>query len=170
MKMSSLSGSRVLDAPPLPGDPNGRFPRTGRQWPVQSPTMTAAPSASPTNESEALDNLVSPVPEIPVEIVSDDEMALLDAALALASSRVSLSSSSSPIVQKNVRSVRSMSILAKRRLSGFSAPDIEDSSYSVAKKNRAPPSLFHRFRKKKGLSVTDITATVSSISLILTRN
>lgn len=127
----------------------------------------------PTSESGALDNLVSSVPEIPVEIVSDDEMALLDAALALASSRVSLSSSSSPIVQQNVRSVRSvrsMSILAKRRLSGCSAPDIEDSSDSVVNKNRAPPSLFQRFRKKKGLSVTDITATVSSISLILTRN
>ncbi|PKI62584.1 hypothetical protein CRG98_017006 [Punica granatum] len=121
--------------------------------------MAAAPSGPPTDSpvhDPDLDNLVSLVADIPVEIVSDDEMALLETALALASSRASLSSSSSLLFQRNVRSISS---LPKRRLSGCSVPDIEDSSDSVAKKSRAPPSLFHRFRKKKGLSVTDITAT-----------
>uniref|UniRef100_A0A5B7AUI1 Exonuclease V n=2 Tax=Davidia involucrata TaxID=16924 RepID=A0A5B7AUI1_DAVIN len=122
------------------------------------------------------------VPQIPIEIVSEEEMALIEAALAAA--RSSLSSSSSPAIsavsssssslfsslsstqfQRNARSIQSITLLSKRRFSGCttsSVGDIEDLGAgfrSPQKRNRVTESLLHRFRRKRGLSVTDITAT-----------
>ncbi|KAK4764729.1 hypothetical protein SAY86_025819 [Trapa natans] len=97
-------------------------------------------------------------------------MALLDAVLPLASSRLSFPSLSFVLVQKNVRFIRPSLIMSNRRLSGASASDIEESDDGNWEKNRAPRSLFHRFRKKKGLSVADITATVRSIPLTFAVN
>ncbi|XP_048325081.2 exonuclease V, chloroplastic isoform X2 [Ziziphus jujuba] len=104
------------------------------------------------------------LPEIPIDVVSEEEMALLEAALA--SARSSFPSSVVPAIHSshihsNVRSIHSITVLAKRRFSGLSEPDIEDSANfaNTQKKNGVTDSFFLRFRKKKGLSVTDITAT-----------
>lgn len=103
-------------------------------------------------------------PEIPIEIISEEEMALLEAALASARSQ---SCSAIPVLRSshfptNVRSINSVNILSKRELSGFTDRDIEDSGdfISTQKKIRVSESFFQRFRRKKGLSVTDITSTV----------
>ncbi|KAG9454333.1 hypothetical protein H6P81_007237 [Aristolochia fimbriata] len=94
--------------------------------------------------------------EIPTEIVSEAEMALIEAALAAAvrsSAPAALSSSSSPIRR---------SFPSGRVLSGCSssqaARDIEDLSLPAPKRAKAAESLFKRFRKRRGLMVTDITA------------
>ncbi|XP_044482623.1 exonuclease V, chloroplastic isoform X2 [Mangifera indica] len=115
------------------------------------------PSASNIN------NII--VPEISVEFVSDEEMAIIDAALAatrcsLTSSKISSICSPSQL-QRNARSLRSITLLSKRRFSGCSAPDIEDSGdLGLSKKrNEVPESFLERFRKARSLSVTDITGT-----------
>ena len=128
---------------------------------------------------------------IPIEIVSEEEMALIEAAFALASSSSARSSSlsaaircsslsppSSPHFHTNALSIKSITLLSKRRLSTSTStssgngigsgsgtgthPDIEDSPKLVTahKKTRVPDSFLHRFRRKRGLSVTDLTATV----------
>ncbi|KAI8573731.1 hypothetical protein RHMOL_Rhmol01G0299000 [Rhododendron molle] len=96
-------------------------------------------------------------PEIPIEIVSDEEMALIEAALAAAGSSQ---------LRKNARSIQSISLLAKRRLSTGEQPssaggDIEDAGGGCGsrKRSRVFESLLHRYRRKRGLSVTDITST-----------
>ncbi|KAF8395226.1 hypothetical protein HHK36_019168 [Tetracentron sinense] len=120
------------------------------------------------------------IPEIPVEIVSEEEMAFIEAALAAtrfsmysstipvasSSSRSSIFSSvSSSQFQRNARSVESISLRFKRRLSGCSETravgDIEDSGdlMGTQKKIKVSKSLLQRFRKKRGLSVTDITSS-----------
>ncbi|KAB1228021.1 Exonuclease V, chloroplastic [Morella rubra] len=99
-------------------------------------------------------------PEIPIEFVSEDEMALIDFALAAACS--SIPPIRSPFTfQRHARSIQSISVLAKRSLSGLTVLDIEDSGdlASTHKKSKAAETFFNRFRKKKGLAVTDITAT-----------
>jgi exonuclease V len=81
-------------------------------------------------------------PELEVEIVSDDEMAIIEAALAAAAARPLLSSAVA-------RGAATFSCAAYS-----TAGDIEDS---------APPlrrSLLSRFRERRALAVTDITATV----------
>lgn len=119
------------------------------------------------------------VPEIPVEIVTDEEMALIEAALTATRSSLSSStipaisftaaassSSFSPLLHRNARSIGSIARLSKRRLSDCTDTrpirDIEDSGElrSTQKKIGVGESLLHRFRRKKGLSVTDITGTV----------
>ncbi|KAF5751527.1 hypothetical protein HS088_TW02G00541 [Tripterygium wilfordii] len=104
-------------------------------------------------------------PTIPIEIVSEEEMALLEAALAATRSSFSspaISSICSPSrssqFQRNARSVHSITLLSKRRLSYCSQSDIEDFG-GTQKRNRVPESLLQRFRKNRGLNVTDITAT-----------
>ncbi|GLU19028.1 hypothetical protein SLE2022_352980 [Rubroshorea leprosula] len=113
------------------------------------------------------------VPEIPIEIVSEEEMAFIDAALA--ATRSSFSSSSIPSIcsssrssfpsssqfQSNVRSIHSITLLSKRGVSGCSEPDIEDSGNlsGAQKRNRLQESFLSRFRSKSGLMVTDFTAT-----------
>ena len=119
--------------------------------------------SSPINHNNLNDNNGSSrgVPEIPIEIVSDKEMAILEAALAMASAGSSLSSSSHSLFHRNVRSVHSITALSKR---GFPAsPDMEDFG-ATRKKTHFPDSFLLRFRKKKSLSVTDFTSTVISFS------
>lgn len=89
-------------------------------------------------------------------------MSLIEAAFSSAAA-------ASPSVQfdRNVRSIRSIAILSKRRLSGCTElrnSDIEDSgrvigSNSPNRKSRVLESFLHRFRRRRGLSVTDITST-----------
>ncbi|KAB1227014.1 Exonuclease V, chloroplastic [Morella rubra] len=62
-------------------------------------------------------------PEIPIEFVSEDEMALIDFALAAACS--SIPPIRSPFTfQRHARSIQSISVLAKRSLSGLTVPDL----------------------------------------------
>ncbi|XP_057454293.1 exonuclease V, chloroplastic-like [Lotus japonicus] len=119
-------------------------------------------------------------PHIPIEIITDDEMALIEAAFAFASASarsafrsstpppppppLSPPSSSSPLFRSNALSIKSITVLSKRSFShatgsGTSThhPDIEDSSPKL--KTLLPDSFLHRFRKNRGLSVTDITST-----------
>jgi exonuclease V len=113
---------------------------------------------------------------IPIEIVSDEEMAFIEAAYASISSSVlsrSLSSStltpsSSPrlLHQNNVFSINSITLLSKRNLSSCdasgAAADIEDTLQFInsKKKPNISDSFLRRFRNKRALSVTDLTSTV----------
>ncbi|KAG6619850.1 hypothetical protein I3843_13G093400 [Carya illinoinensis] len=113
--------------------------------------MTGSPSELPLNHT---------VPDIPTEIVSEEEMALIEAAFVAA--RSSIPSIRSPYdFHRNARSIQSITALSKRSFSGRTEIDIEDSGdfASTLKKIKANESFLHRFRSKKGLSVTDITAT-----------
>ena len=97
---------------------------------------------------------------IPIKIISDDEMALIEAAFAFASTRScsairSSSSSSKSPLHNNALSI---TIASKRRLS--SGSDIEDLP-TRKKKHPLPDSFLHRFRNKRALSITDLTSTVS---------
>lgn len=94
---------------------------------------------------------------IPIEIISDDEMALIEAAFAFASTRTfsSLRSSSSSKLPLCTNAL-SITPLSKRKLSS----DIEDLP-TCKKKHTLSDSFLHRFRNKRGLSVTDLTSTVS---------
>ncbi|KAK2433983.1 exonuclease V, chloroplastic [Trifolium repens] len=112
---------------------------------------------------------------IPIEIVSDEEMAFIEAAYASISSSVlsrSLSSStltpsSSPrlLHQNNVFSINSITLLSKRKLSSCdasgAAADIEDTLQFInsQKKPNISDSFLRRFRNKRALSVTDLTST-----------
>ncbi|KAL8151053.1 hypothetical protein V2J09_020861 [Rumex salicifolius] len=110
-------------------------------------------------------------PEIPVEIISDEEMAIIEAAfMAARPSIVACSSSSFSLlpsrIQRSPGSVGSLSVMSKRgypSLAGEpdSVPDIEDSGQKarspVRKKSRASQSLLDRFRRKGRLFVTDFT-------------
>ncbi|XP_061359047.1 exonuclease V, chloroplastic-like [Gastrolobium bilobum] len=129
-------------------------------------------SSSLSSSSSSYPNL-----NIPIEIVTDEEMSLIEAAFALASTRSSSLSSfpfssstqsqlSSPHFQTNVLSIKSITVLSKRKLLGGNDshthhPDIEDSPKLVTphKKTTVPDSFLHRFRRKRGLSVTDLTST-----------
>ncbi|KAL1208600.1 Exonuclease V [Cardamine amara subsp. amara] len=88
------------------------------------------------------------LPEIPIEIVSEEEMAILDAALAATRSIFpSVIRSSSPsriLAGGSPKTIRSITLFSKRKLSGCS--DIED-------------TYLHRFRKNQALGVTDLTGT-----------
>ncbi|CAK9143215.1 unnamed protein product [Ilex paraguariensis] len=147
-------------------------------------SLTHSPH-SPTDEETATTsstiNYQTVLPQIPIEIVSEEEMALIEAALAATRSSLasascsainSAASSSSSIFcssiqfQGNARSIRSISLLSKRRLSGCtetgSGGDIEDLGDGfnlTSKRNKPTESLLHRFRRRRGLSVTDITST-----------
>ncbi|XP_030546072.1 exonuclease V, chloroplastic [Rhodamnia argentea] len=109
----------------------------------------------------------TPPEEIPIEIVSDDEMALLENALAAAAgARVSLAGKAlfPPGFHRNVRSIKTISALSKRRPSGGSETDFEDfvnchGGSTEKDGNGEARSFLDRFRRKKGLSVTDITST-----------
>lgn len=119
---------------------------------------------SPAESTQSQDvNNVIVIPEIPIEIVSEEEMALIDAALAAnrcCSSSSSLSFAASHL-QRNARSIRSISFLSKRSFSGRTESDIEDLGHlgMTQKRNIIAKSLLDRFRKKRALSVTDMTDT-----------
>lgn len=124
---------------------------------------TESLSELPLNKSNNTKRVSSEIP-IEIEIVSEEEMALLEAALALASVPANASAICSPLrsFHGKARSIQSITVLSKRSFSGHTEPDIEDSGNfaSTQKKNKNNESFLHRFRKKKGLSVTDITSTV----------
>ncbi|KAK4606176.1 hypothetical protein RGQ29_000443 [Quercus rubra] len=124
---------------------------------------TESLSELPLNKSNNTKSVSSEIP-IEIEIVSEEEMALLEAALALASVPANASAICSPLrsFHGKARSIQSITVLSKRSFSGHTEPDIEDSGNfaSTQKKNKNNESFLHRFRKKKGLSVTDITSTV----------
>ena len=129
--------------------------------PTQSPQTTISSSSS-TNVP----------PQIPIEIVTEEEMALIEAAFASARTSLSTSLSTTARFRRNARSIQSITLLSKRGLSGSvetsSVGDIEDSvgvCRNAQKRNRVNESLLHRFRRKRGLSVTDITSTVMFLSL-----
>ncbi|XP_073143540.1 exonuclease V, chloroplastic [Henckelia pumila] len=100
--------------------------------------------------------------KFPVEIITDEEMSLIEAALSSAAA-----APPSILFDRNYRSITSITRLAKRRLSGCTElgnSDIEDSgrvvgSNSPKSKSRVLESFLHRFRRRRGLSVTDITST-----------
>lgn len=104
---------------------------------------------------------------IPIEIVSDEEMAFIEAAYASVSSSSSSSilsrCSSSPtrLLQNNAFSnIKSITLVSKPRLSSSCAGDIEDTVVnSSQKKPNISDSFLRRFRKKRALSVTDLTST-----------
>ncbi|KDP44101.1 hypothetical protein JCGZ_05568 [Jatropha curcas] len=132
--------------------------------------MTESPPNSLSQGAKDVATTSISIPQIPVEIVSEEEMAIIEAALAATRSCLSSSaipaicspSRSSSFFQNNVRSIRSITSLSKKRFpGGCSDSDIEDLNgfNNTQKKNRVAESLFHRFRKKTGLSVTDITST-----------
>ncbi|XAR60472.1 hypothetical protein NMG60_11033871 [Bertholletia excelsa] len=116
------------------------------------------PQPSPSLNDATKDN-GSP---IPIDIVSEEEMALIESALASAvpsSSSSFLFSSLSPTwFQRNARSIRSITVLSKRPFSTETGPlgDIEDFG-GTQKRNRLTESFLHRFRRNTGLFVTDIT-------------
>lgn len=108
---------------------------------------------------------------IPIEIVTDEEMAFIEAAYASVSPSLFIRSSSSStpsssphrLLHTNAISINSITLLSKRRLSSSSS-DIEDTLNFVnaTKKPSLTDSLLRRFRRKRALSVTDLTSTVSS--------
>ncbi|XP_070018688.1 exonuclease V, chloroplastic-like isoform X1 [Nicotiana tabacum] len=142
------------------------MPRLG----TNSSKMTESQSPShfpPPEEEEPTQNQNTPF-HVPVEIISDEEMALIEAAFAATRALVSSPprASSSAHFRENVRSIKSITLLSKRSISSCSQSDpfvidVEDSGRltSSQKRNRVVDSLLHRFRRKRGLSVTDITAT-----------
>lgn len=129
---------------------------------VESPETAESPTQSPHNTSN-INSQMQTVVEIPTEIVSEEEMALIEAAFAIATTRSYPSLSTQ--FQRNARSIRSISMLSKRRLltEARSVDDIEDFGGDfrrTQKRNRVNESLLYRFRRKRGLFVTDITASV----------
>lgn len=124
-------------------------------------------SGSHADSTQSQDvNSVNVTPDIPIEIVSEEEMALIDAALAAPrccspSSSSSLSFASQ--LQRNARFIHSISFLSKRSFSGRTESDIEDLGHlgMSQKRNIIAKSLLDRFRKNRALSVTDVTDTVS---------
>ncbi|KAF3453992.1 hypothetical protein FNV43_RR04435 [Rhamnella rubrinervis] len=129
--------------------------------------MTETPSKS-VSESRIIANNEnshhSSLPKIPIDIVSEEEMGLLEAALTSAGSSCT-SSVIDPAIrsthfQSNVRSIQSITVLSKRGISRLAGADIEDSGDFRSTQKKIPlPDWFFLFRKKKGLSVTDITHT-----------
>lgn len=132
---------------------------------TQRSKMNMESSESPTHSLPNTNtNTNTTPPEIPIEIVGEEEMALIESALALASTRFS-----TQLLHKNTRSIRSISILSKRGLL-TSSTDIEDhggKNIQQQKRFRLNESLLHRFRRKRGLFVTDITASVRLLFFLL---
>lgn len=97
-------------------------------------------------------------------------MTLIEAAFAATTKYLSSRSSSSTCqIQRNGKSVETITLHTKRRLSGCSesdknitSTDIEDlvdNSKNPQKKLKVFETFLHRFRRKRGLAITDITAT-----------
>lgn len=114
-----------------------------------------SPTHSPPNTTPLVQTQSNS--DIPIEIVSEEEMALIDSALALATTRSA------------TRSIHSITVLSKRGLFNCST-DIEDhggknTNIQHQKRFRVNESLLYRFRRKRGLFVTDITASVGTMFL-----
>ncbi|CAL1403378.1 unnamed protein product [Linum trigynum] len=159
MTPSSESGSLTVTSPPV--NPLTKTTITHSSTDDPHHNTTVSPSSTPSDTI-----LIRGVFEIPIEIVSEEEMGFFEAALAAARS-ISLPSvaagtscSTSSSFPSKAKSIGSITSLSKRRLPTVVA-DIEDSAGKspTHKKTRDEKSLFIRFRKARGLSVTDITAT-----------
>lgn len=136
--------------------------------------MTESPAHSPSTQDTAACTCTPP--DIPTEIIPDEEMALIEAAFASAARTIppltQLQRNITAHANNNVRSIKSITLLSKKRISrcsgtrSGSVADIEDSGGDDGlaqkkkhkNKNRVHGSLLHKFRGKRGLSVTDITA------------
>lgn len=132
--------------------------------------------AEPETSSSNTNNNNNNKNNIPIEIVSDEEMALIEAAYAsvtssssifarsLSSCCTSSTPSSSPRLHNTSLSINSITLLSKRKISSSSrgGGDIEDTLRHVnsRKKPVVSDSFLRRFRKKRALSVTDLTSTV----------
>ncbi|XP_030503100.2 exonuclease V, chloroplastic [Cannabis sativa] len=104
------------------------------------------------------------ISKIPIEIVTEEEMVLLEAAMV--SARSCISSSAIPVLRHShlhthVRSIQSITALSKRGFPGSKEPDMEDLGdfRNTQKKSRLLDSYYLRFRRNKGLFVTDFTDT-----------
>lgn len=126
---------------------------------AESPSESTSESLTTTTctnpAQSATDTISSPqthhvFPEIQIEIVSEEEMAILDAALAatrsILPSAIRSASPSRMISGESSKTIRSISLFSKRKFSA-ACSDIED-------------SYLHRFRKNQALGVTDLTGTV----------
>ncbi|KAI3450522.1 hypothetical protein Pfo_007187 [Paulownia fortunei] len=124
-------------------------------------TTTRSPTSNPSSPTTNSDGKTA---KIPIEIITEEEMALIEAAFAATAAAMP-----STQFHRNSRSIRSITLLSKRGLSACTAtgsPDIEDSGRVVGsnspqknKKNRVMESFLQQFRRGRGLSVTDITGT-----------
>ncbi|XVE59774.1 hypothetical protein DITRI_Ditri05aG0074100 [Diplodiscus trichospermus] len=117
--------------------------------------MTESPQNTPPNPNPQDET----IPSIPIEFVSEEEMALIEAAYAATRSFSSSSSISSSICspsrfESKTRSIQSITLLSKRGLSSSSELDIEDSGNlkNTQKRSRVAKHFMHRFRRKRGLS------------------
>ncbi|CAN1198733.1 Exonuclease V, chloroplastic [Linum perenne] len=110
-------------------------------------------SSSPLHHPPTNSN--SPISEISIEIVSEEEMAFYEAATTMAVTRSlsSCSNSSSFLLSIGTSSITSIPSPTLPPI----LRDIEDSA-TLNKKNPDSQSLFHMFRKNQGLYVTDITS------------
>lgn len=120
--------------------------------------MTDSPTTSPCNNTHDLQ--LHENNKIPVEIISDEEMAFIEAAFSLAARR---SSSSTFSLLSSCKSLREFS-------SSVVCCDVEDLGQIKSpqkKKTKVSHSLLSRFRKKRGLSVTDLTSTVTGFFLFI---
>ncbi|XP_006654945.3 exonuclease V, chloroplastic [Oryza brachyantha] len=106
------------------------------------------PSAAAADSPPATASEIAELPDVPVEIVSDEEMAIIEAALSAAAA------AARPVVFSAARRAVSLSCAAYK-FAASSGGDIEDSPPPP------PPrgSLLARFRDRRALAVTDITAT-----------
>ncbi|XVE79086.1 hypothetical protein DITRI_Ditri14bG0029200 [Diplodiscus trichospermus] len=120
---------------------------------------------SPQNNTSNPNSQEVTISSIPIEFVTEEEMAFIEAAYAATSSSLysSLSSSicSPSRFQGKTRPMQSITLFSKRCLSGSSELDIEDSSnlISTQKRSRVAQSFLQRFRRERGLSVTDVTGS-----------
>ncbi|XP_010443837.1 PREDICTED: exonuclease V, chloroplastic-like isoform X1 [Camelina sativa] len=122
---------------------------------AESATESTSDSSTKPARS-ATDAISSPrshhdFPEIPIEIVSEEEMAIMDAALAATRSILpcaTRSASPSRMIAGGSpkTTIRSITLFTKRKLSAACSSDIED-------------SYLRRFRRNQALGVTDLTGT-----------
>ncbi|WOL14838.1 exonuclease V, chloroplastic isoform X1 [Canna indica] len=125
-----------------------------------SSSSSSAISITNTTTSGSKDGV-----HIPVEIVSEDEMAFLEAALAstrplLSSSPCSLSSpASSSSSRFALLSARPSLLCGSPVRKSSTRPQSLSTTLDIEDPVPPRPSLFARFRSRRGLSVTDITAT-----------
>ncbi|XP_020522183.1 exonuclease V, chloroplastic isoform X2 [Amborella trichopoda] len=145
---------------------------------------------------EAKEQQPPSAPDIPFELVSEEEMAFIEAALSSAAAAFATRSSSAAIIRSSSTSLpvshsslsqsssSSMAIAASSSLAnpaialrksndtiirgcstrksgraGRMSHDMEDMVMSHNKRMKVPKSPYLHYRKGKGLSVTDITAT-----------
>ncbi|CAI9105167.1 OLC1v1004029C1 [Oldenlandia corymbosa var. corymbosa] len=133
-------------------------------------TTRSLPQHSIEEEEDSSSKIVSkPTDNIPIEIIPDEEMFLIEAAFASAT-RTFLPPLTQLQKNKGGRSITSISVLSKKRFSGVSGcgsipvGDIEDSArdgigQKKKKKIKSNETLLYQFRRKRGLAVTDLTAT-----------